>query len=186
MSIHPLSQLLVASLVFVAPGCIHADNRRCSPVPTVSSRELDMSVLDDDRGPSAHNLFGYDFVVFGPVGRRIISERRPEDMALLKACLEYTDGPRIVVVVENQLPSRRCDYALMIAEMILGGGDENTGVQHSFAPFTSYEYRDAARRDAVKRLFGRDTLSEPVEYVYRDALGNDISEERRRNTVGMP
>lgn len=140
----------------------------------VGTRRPDLSQLDEGASVS-FNVAVYEASTFGPVGSRILERQLPDDMALLKACLERTDGPA-TVVVSGHLPIRRCDYALMIAEKILGRY-EAAGNEHSFGPTTPYEYRDKARRDVLKALFGDDSLLHLREYVYLDRAGKDISSE---------
>lgn len=152
------------------------------PAPPMTGTSLGLAHEAPSGG--GYNAMGYDAVDFGPVGKRIIAERRPEDMAALKRALEFTDGPR-TVSVDMPFPLRTCDYAALIAEALLYG---KRAAVYSFGPYTAYEYRDNARKRALRKLFGRQAvLPQTLEYTYLDALGRDISVEvRQSHRPGAP
>lgn len=172
-----MKQIRAASTQPVAETRPLASMPRDRPVATRSAAQpepVDLIPVEPDSWGGSYGLVGYHFYEFGPVGKRIISERRPEDMVRLKKTLEYTNGPR-TVVVDDFLPVRQCDYATLIAETLL-----NPNSTYSFGPRAAYEYRDDSRRDAMVRLFGADAvLPDPVNYIYLDGNGKDISDETR-------
>jgi hypothetical protein len=168
-------QVIVSLVICAACGCVMHRARTDDTPPVSEVPRSDSSLLDEPHS-LGYGIFGYDSVCFGPVGRRILDERRPEDMVVLKTTLEHTDGPR-TIVVDGHLPLRQCDYALLIAEDLLGYDESPSG--HSFGPRTAYEYRDDARRNALRELFRSDALPERVKYIYLDSDGEDISKKQR-------
>jgi hypothetical protein len=148
---------------------------------TTQAEAADLIPIEDS-GILRLNVVGYEAFDFGPVGRRIIAERQPGDMARLKRTLEYTDGPRTMFGNEF-LPLRHCDYATLIAETLI-----RPGSSHSFGPWAAYEYRDDSRRDALKRLFGDGAvLPDPIRYIYLDGSGKDVSDDiRLKRRPGLP
>jgi hypothetical protein len=116
----------------------------------------------------------YDSVSFGALGHRILRERSPSDMQMLRQCLTYDDASRVIVVGQN-LDLRPCDYALMVAEKLLGG-DDGPIYRHTFGPTTPYEFRDDARELAARRLFDDSIRIKRAKYTYLDENGRDVSE----------
>lgn len=173
----PASMPQVRAAASQSAGEAASVSMRSSPVvatPSVAQTEPAYLIPIEESGVMMLHAVGYEAYDFGPVGRRIIAERRPEDMARLKRTLEYTDGPR-TVVVEEFLPMRHCDYAALIAETLL-----HPNSSYSWGPRDAYEYRDDIRRGLVKDLFGGDAIPpQPVKYIYLDASGKDVSEEIR-------
>jgi hypothetical protein len=155
-------------------ACMQPKNDAEKQPATKVSAGPDLSQLDEG-GSYTIDDFLYSSVSFGRFGKRILLERRPEDMALLKAALEHTDGPRTLEAYKR-LPLRRCDYALLIAEKKLGWHEE-AGNTYSFGPSTPYEFRDVGRQKALRSLFGVNLEVPEGSYVYLDARGNDISDE---------
>jgi len=113
-------------------------------------------------------------VILGPVGQRIVRDRNVHDLAMLKDCLTFTDGPR-EIVIGGELPLRSCDYALIVAEYLL-----SSDPTISFNPYTPYEVRDAARLLAAWNLFGNVIELRNV-YTYVDERGNDRSQYYRNH-----
>jgi hypothetical protein len=177
----------VSSRPMVQVPAVSSTSQLCGPATHSVAEGAGLDMIPVEGGGMGHDLVGYDSVIFGPIGERILAERRPQDMALLKRTLEYTDERRPVVIeaVGGILPTRKCDYALLIGEKLLQQ-DGKLG-HYSFGPNHAYEYRDAARCEVLKALFGADAvLPEMVEYVYLDTNGKDISKEERRMVPGTP
>jgi|GEM_PF-3742606 len=167
-------------------ACIQPGARTQTPC-AVEHVEEDWLAVFDEHFSGSYNLFGYDSIMFGPIGQRMIDGQSSQDMQLLEACLSRGGDPTSVVVkTHGPLPCRRCDYALLVAEAILMRREPKDPVRYSFGPYSCYEYRDNVRCDALGRLFGHNCHAAPVEYVYVDEEGNDISESQRLITIGIP
>ncbi len=143
-----------------------------------------MALMALEGGGGSYRFQGpYDAPHIGPVGEAIIEYQSPAQMNLLRALISSTDVDGEIVTERNaQLPMRRCDYAVLIAESVLMKRGQWPG-NHTFGPYSSYEYRDDARRHVMKVLYGTGNLADAPTYTYVTPDGIDITEERRALTV---
>jgi hypothetical protein len=143
------------------------------------------ALLSERPKRTAVGAFFYDGIRFGEIGKRIITVQQEADVNLLREaliCKEEETEVTTASVFEHGLPLRSCDYALLIAERLLGGVAGN--VQgHLFGPSTPYEYRDLERRRAFLRLFGETLQEGATAYRYLDDNGRDVSLEYRKGYV---
>ena len=170
--------VVVLSAVMIGSGC-RASRMAASPRTSEDHTspevvDLDLAELDEQPGSISWSMSGYS-ILFGPVGQRIIDERDAEDLALLCAALATTDGQR-TIVIEDHLPLRRCDYALLIAEALLS--EDGPTFDLRFGPHTGYAFRDESRRIALQRLCAPDPLPVSEVYIYL-VNGEDVSAEYR-------
>ena len=194
-----VSQLLIGAFLvlalFLMSGCLATHDRQRQSGPgspcrasqpadsdSVAEEEVE-SFMQEKPGPAAWEGGFYSCMGFGEIGRRIVTRWSPEDLALLKACLMRTDGPR-TFAVNSDFPVRGCDYALMIAENLPGERFERTH-KYSFGPGTPYEHRDSARYEILKRRFGVEPPAAQVLYEYLDENGRSVAEEYRKGN-GFP